>query len=213
MRITEIFLSIQGESSYAGRPCVFVRTTGCNLRCVWCDTEYSFHGGRTMSVDEIVAEVRRVGGACRLVELTGGEPLLQKEIGTLATRLLDGGYEVLCETGGSLPVDRLPAEVVKIVDVKCPGSGEAEANDWSNLARLDPGRDELKFVIADRADYEWAAGVVRTRDLGRFTVHFSPVFGRQDPTTLAEWILADGLPVRLNLQIHKFLWDPAARGV
>lgn len=213
MRITEIFLSIQGESSYAGRPCVFVRTTGCNLRCVWCDTEYSFHGGRTMSVDEIVAEVRRVGGACRLVELTGGEPLLQKEIGILATRLLDGGYEVLCETGGSLPVDRLPAEVVKIVDVKCPGSGEAEANDWSNLARLDPGRDELKFVIADRSDYEWAAGVVRTRDLGRFTVHFSPAFGRQDPTTLAEWILADGLPVRLNLQIHKFLWDPAARGV
>lgn len=213
MRITEIFLSIQGESSYAGRPCVFVRTTGCNLRCVWCDTEYSFHGGRTMSVDEIVAEVRRVGGACRLVELTGGEPLLQKEIGILATRLLDGGYEVLCETGGSLPVDRLPAEVVKIVDVKCPGSGEAEANDWSNLARLDPGRDELKFVIADRSDYEWAAGVVRTRELGRFTVHFSPAFGRQDPTTLAEWILADGLPVRLNLQIHKFLWDPAARGV
>lgn len=213
MRITEIFLSIQGESSYAGRPCVFVRTTGCNLRCVWCDTEYSFHGGRTMSVDEIVAEVRRVGGACRLVELTGGEPLLQKEIGILATRLLDGGYEVLCETGGSLPVDRLPAEVVKIVDVKCPGSGEAEANDWSNLARLDPGRDELKFVIADRSDYEWAAGVVRTRELGRFTVHFSPAFGLQDPTTLAEWILADGLPVRLNLQIHKFLWDPAARGV
>lgn len=213
MRITEIFLSIQGESSYAGRPCVFVRTTGCNLRCVWCDTEYSFHGGRTMSVDEIVAEVRRVGGACRLVELTGGEPLLQKEIGILATRLLDGGYEVLCETGGSLPVDRLPAEVVKIVDVKCPGSGEAEANDWSNLARLDPGRDELKFVIADRSDYEWAAGAVRTRELGRFTVHFSPAFGRQDPTTLAEWILADGLPVRLNLQIHKFLWDPAARGV
>ena len=213
MRITEIFLSIQGESSYGGRPCIFVRTTGCNLRCVWCDTEYAFHGGRTMSVDEILAEVERVGGPCRLVELTGGEPLLQKEIGTLAVRLLERGYEVLCETGGSLPVDRLPERVVKIVDVKCPGSGEVEANDWSNLDRLDPARDELKFVIADRADYEWAAETVRERELGRFTVHFSPAFGLQDPTSLAEWILADGLPVRLNLQIHKLLWDPAARGV
>lgn len=213
MRITEIFLSIQGESSYAGRPCVFVRTTGCNLRCVWCDTEYSFHGGRSMSLDEILEEVERVGGACRLVELTGGEPLLQKEIGALAGRLLERGYEVLCETGGSLPVDRLPEQVVKIVDVKCPGSGEVEANDWSNLERLDPERDELKFVIADRADYEWAAKAVRERDLARFAVHFSPAFGLQDSTALAEWILADGLPVRLNLQIHKFLWDPSARGV
>jgi 7-carboxy-7-deazaguanine synthase len=213
VRITEIFLSIQGESSHAGRPCVFVRTTGCNLRCVWCDTEYSFHGGREMSLDEILEEVESVGGACRLVELTGGEPLLQKEIGALAGRLLECGYEVLCETGGSLPVDRLPAEVVKIVDVKCPGSGEVEANDWTNLERLDPARDELKFVIADRADFEWAAETVRARDLGRFRVHFSPAFGRQDPTSLAEWILADGVPARLNLQIHKFLWDPAARGV
>jgi 7-carboxy-7-deazaguanine synthase len=213
VRITEIFLSIQGESSHAGRPCVFVRTTGCNLRCVWCDTEYSFHGGREMSLDEILEEVESVGGACRLVELTGGEPLLQKEIGALAGRLLERGYEVLCETGGSLPVDRLPAEVVKIVDVKCPGSGEDEANDWTNLERLDPARDELKFVIADRADFEWAAETVRARDLGRFRVHFSPAFGRQDPTSLAEWILADGVPARLNLQIHKFLWDPAARGV
>jgi 7-carboxy-7-deazaguanine synthase len=213
VRITEIFFSIQGESSFAGRPCVFVRTTGCNLRCVWCDTEYSFHGGRTMSVGEILDEVERVGGGCRLVELTGGEPLLQKEIGVLARRLLDRGCTVLCETGGSLPVDLLPDEVVKIVDVKCPGSGEVDANDWSNLERLDPDRDELKFVIADRADYEWAAVRVREHGLDRFTVHFSPAFGTMDRTELAEWILRDGLPVRLNLQIHKFLWDPAARGV
>lgn len=180
---------------------------------MWCDTVYSFHGGRAMSVEEVLDEVERVGGGCRLVELTGGEPLLQKEIGALSDRLLERGFTVLCETGGSLSVDRLPDGVVKIVDVKCPGSGEVESNDWSNLERLDPDRDELKFVIADRADYEWAAACVRERELGRFTVHFSPAFGVMDRRSLAEWILADGLPVRLNLQIHKFLWDPAARGV
>lgn len=213
MRITEIFHSIQGESSYAGRPCVFVRTTGCNLRCVWCDTEYSFHGGRDMSVDEILGEVRRLGPDCRLVELTGGEPLLQRDIGDLATALLARGYTVLCETSGSVPVDRVPAEVIKIVDLKCPGSGEVEANDWSNLDRLDPARDELKFVIADREDYEWARTQLEERRLERFVVHFSPEFERMDRRALAEWILADGLPVRLQLQLHKFVWDPAARGV
>ena len=213
MRITEIFHSIQGESSFAGRPCVFVRTTGCNLRCVWCDTAYSFHGGRDMTVDEIVAEVRRLGRGCRLVELTGGEPLLQKDIGALSAALLAAGYTVLCETSGSVPVDRVPDEVVKIVDFKCPGSGEDEANDWSNLARLDPARDELKFVIADRADYEWSKRQVEERSLDRFVVHFSPEFEGMDRRVLAEWILADGLPVRLQLQVHKFVWDPAARGV
>lgn len=213
MRITEIFHSIQGESSYAGRPCVFVRTTGCNLRCVWCDTAYSFHGGRDMAVDEIVAEVRRLGPGCRLVELTGGEPLLQKDIGALADTLLDAGYTVLCETSGSVPVDRVPPDVVKIVDFKCPGSGEVEANDWSNLDRLDPARDELKFVIADREDYEWAKRQVEERVLDRFVVHFSPEFDGMDSRALAEWILADGLPVRLQLQLHKFVWDPAMRGV
>lgn len=213
MRITEIFHSIQGESSYAGRPCVFVRTTGCNLRCVWCDTAYSFHGGRDMTVDEIMAEVRRLGPECRLVELTGGEPLLQKDVGALAGTLLAAGYTVLCETGGSVPVDRVPSDVVKIVDFKCPGSGEVEANDWSNLDRLEPDRDELKFVIADRADYEWAKRQVDERDLDRFVVHFSPEFGGMDRRALAEWILADGLSVRLQLQLHKFVWDPAMRGV
>lgn len=213
MRITEIFHSIQGESSYAGRPCVFVRTTGCNLRCVWCDTAYSFHGGRDMTVDEIMAEVRRVGPDCRLVELTGGEPLLQKDIGALADTLLAAGYTVLCETSGSVPVDRVPPEVVKIVDFKCPGSGEVEANDWANLDRLDPDSDELKFVITDREDYEWAKRQVEERGLARFVVHFSPEFDGMDRRNLAEWILADGLAVRLQLQLHKFVWDPAMRGV
>lgn len=192
---------------------MFVRTTGCNLRCVWCDTAYSFHGGRDMTVDEIVAEIRRLGPDCDLVELTGGEPLLQKDIGALADTLLAAGYTVLCETSGSVPVDRVPPEIVKIVDFKCPGSGEVEANDWANLDRLDPDRDELKFVIADREDYEWAKRQVEDRELERFVVHFSPEFDGMDVRALAEWILADGLPVRLQLQLHKFVWDPAMRGV
>jgi 7-carboxy-7-deazaguanine synthase len=213
VRVTEIFHSIQGESSYAGQPCVFVRTTGCNLRCVWCDTEYAFYGGRDMSVDEILSEVGRTGGDCRLVELTGGEPLLQHDIGDLARRLLESGYTVLCETSGSLPVDRVPPEVVKIVDLKPPGSGEESSNDWRNLAVLNPHRDELKFVIANREDYEWAARQVRERDLARFVVHLSPEFESQDPRELAEWVLADGLPVRVQLQVHKFIWEPSTRGV
>ena len=151
MRITEIFYSIQGESSYAGRPCVFVRTTGCNLRCVWCDTEYAFDGGREMSVDAVFDEIERLGHGCRLVELTGGEPLLQRDIDDLARRLVSAGYTVLCETSGSVTVGRVPPEVVKIMDIKCPGSGEAEANDWRNLELLKPGQDELKFVIAGAA--------------------------------------------------------------
>ncbi len=213
MRVTEIFHSIQGESSFAGRPCVFVRTTGCNLRCVWCDTAYAFHGGRDMPVGEIVAEVKRIGGACRLVELTGGEPLLQHDIDDLATALIAAGYTVLCETSGSVPVDRVPDVVVKIVDFKCPGSGEVESNDWANLDRLTPERDELKFVICDRTDYEWARRQVLERSLDRFVVHFSPEFEGMNPRELAEWILFDGLPVRLQLQLHKFVWDPATRGV
>jgi len=214
MQITEIFFSIQGESVRAGRPCVFVRTTGCNLRCDWCDTEYSFHGGEEMTVEEVVAEVERTGGDCRLVELTGGEPLLQHDVGELSRALLDRGYTVLCETSGSVPVDRVPGEVVKVMDLKCPGSGEAEANDWSNVERLEPGRDELKFVIRDRRDYEWALDRVRDRGLAdRFTVHFSPVHGEMDRRELAGWILEDGAPVRLNLQIHKFIWDPETKGV
>jgi len=213
LRVTEIFHSIQGESSYAGQPCVFVRTTGCNLRCVWCDTEYAFYGGRDMSVDEILSEVGRIGPDCRLVELTGGEPLLQHDIGDLARRLLDSGYTVLCETSGSLPVDRVPPEVIKIVDLKAPGSGEQSSNDWRNLAMLNPHQDELKFVISSREDYEWAARQVRERDLARFAVHLSPEFESQDARELAEWVLADGLQARVQLQVHKFIWEPSARGV
>lgn len=213
MRVTEIFHSIQGESSFAGQPCVFVRTTGCNLRCTWCDTAYAFHGGTDMAVDEVVREVEKVGGSCRLVELTGGEPLLQRDIGDLATALIATGYTVLCETSGSVTVDRVPESVVKIVDFKCPGSGEVESNDWTNLDRLSPERDELKFVICDRADYEWARKQFRERALDRFTVHFSPEFETMNRRELASWILSDGLPVRLQLQLHKFIWDPSTRGV
>ena len=212
MRITEIFHSIQGESSFAGLPCVFVRSTGCNLRCVWCDTAYAFHGGREMSVDEIVGEVERLGGDCRLVELTGGEPLLQKEIFALARALLDRGYTVLCETGGSLDLDRVPREVIKIVDVKCPGSGESHRNLWSNLEKLGP-RDEIKFVIRDRADYEWALGVIRGRGLAGRSILFSPVWGELELRELAEWVLADGAPVRVQTQLHKHIWGPHAVGV
>ena len=166
-----------------------------------------------MSVGEIMAEVGRIGAACRLVELTGGEPLLQHDIGDLATALIAAGYNVLCETGGSVPVDRVPEAVVKIVDFKCPGSGEVESNDWTNLDRLAPKRDELKFVICDRSDYEWARRQVIDRSLDRFVVHFSPEFEGMDRRELASWILSDGLPVRLQLQLHKFVWDPATRGV
>lgn len=166
-----------------------------------------------MPVGEILAEVEKIGGSCRLVELTGGEPLLQHDISDLATALIAAGYTVLCETSGSVPVDRVPEAVIKIVDFKCPGSGEVESNDWTNLDRLVPERDELKFVIADRTDYEWAGRQVIERSLDRFVVHFSPEFEGMDRRELAEWILSDGLPVRLQLQLHKFVWDPVARGV
>lgn len=166
-----------------------------------------------MAVDEVVREVEKVGGTCRLVELTGGEPLLQRDIGDLATALIATGYTVLCETSGSVPVDRVPESVVKIVDFKCPGSGEVESNDWTNLDRLSPERDELKFVICDRSDYEWARKQFRERALDRFTVHFSPEFEKMNRRELASWILSDGLPVRLQLQLHKFIWDPSTRGI
>jgi 7-carboxy-7-deazaguanine synthase len=179
---------------------------------VWCDTAYAFYGGREMSVDEIVGAVERLGGGCRLVELTGGEPLLQKEIGTLARALLDRGYTVLCETGGSLDVDRLPREVIKILDVKCPASGEAHRNLWSNLERLGT-RDEIKFVIRDRADYDWALSVIRERALAGRAILFSPVWGELDLKSLAEWVLADGAPVRIQTQLHKHIWGPEAVGV
>jgi 7-carboxy-7-deazaguanine synthase len=212
LRITEVFFSIQGESSYAGRPSAFVRLTGCNLRCRWCDSEYTFQGGEWMTFDAIFEQLASYPG-CRLVEVTGGEPLLQREVNAFMQECLDRGYEVMLETGGSLDLSPVPVEVRKIVDLKPPGSGEVERNLWSNMALLQPW-DELKAVIADRADYDWAVEACRAHDLfGRYVIHFSPVFGEIEPRTLAEWILADGIPVRMQLQLHKFIWDPAARGV
>jgi 7-carboxy-7-deazaguanine synthase len=210
--VHEIYLSIQGESTHAGRPCVFVRLTACDLRCTWCDTAYAFSGGKKMSIDDVVAAVD--GLQCSLVELTGGEPLLQADTIPLMTALIARGHEVLIETGGHLPIAALPPTSVAIVDVKCPGSGEAGKMHWPNLDALRP-QDEVKFVIADRADYEYARDVVRTRDVAsRVTaVQFSPVFARMPAADLARWILEDHLPVRLQLQQHKFVWAPDARGV
>lgn len=212
LTINEIFHSIQGESTHAGRPCVFVRLTACDLRCRWCDTPYAFHEGRKMSVDEVVAEVEASG--CPVVEVTGGEPLLQADVYPLMQRLLDAGKTVLIETGGHRSIAQVPAGVIRIMDVKCPASGEAGKNDWSNLALLTPA-DEVKFVIADRADYEYARAVVqRERLAGRVAaVLFSPVHGELEAKQLAEWVIADRLEVRVQLQMHKYIWSPQTRGV
>jgi 7-carboxy-7-deazaguanine synthase len=212
MKVTEIFHSIQGESSWAGLPCVFVRTTGCQLRCVWCDTDYAFYGGQEMTVGEIIEQVEQLGGGCRLVQLTGGEPLLHKEIGPLAQQLVDRGYTVLCETSGSLDIGRLPAATVKIMDIKCPGSGEVERNLWSNLDKLGP-LDELKFVLRDRRDYDWAVGLIAKRGLAERRILLAPVSGELDPRELAEWMLADHVPARLQVQLHKVIWGPHEIGV
>jgi 7-carboxy-7-deazaguanine synthase len=212
LTINEIFHSIQGESSYAGQPCVFVRLTACDLRCTWCDTPYAFYEGRRMSVDDVIADVESRG--CDLVEVTGGEPLLQQDVYPLMQRLLDSGKTVLIETGGHRSIARIPAGVVRIMDVKCPGSGESSKNDWANLSRLTT-RDEVKFVIADRADYEFAREVVAREGLVERcgAVLFSPVHGVLDPKELAAWVLADRLPVRVQLQVHKYIWSPETRGV
>jgi 7-carboxy-7-deazaguanine synthase len=212
LTVNEIFYSIQGESTYAGRPCVFVRLTACDLRCSWCDTPYAFHEGNKRSLDEVLAEVERYD--CPLVVVTGGEPLLQDEVYPLMRGLIERGRTVLVETGGHRNTERVPEQVVTILDVKCPGSGEAHRNDWSNLARLRP-HDEVKFVIADHADYEYARDVVRRHGLSDrvAAVLFSPVHGTLDPKQLSEWVLADALAVRVQLQIHKYIWSPDARGV
>ena len=211
LTVNEIFHSIQGESTRAGQPCVFVRLTACDLRCTWCDTAYAFYEGRKMSVDEVLQAVDEYG--CPLVEITGGEPLLQDDVYPLMERLLQSGHTVMLETGGHRPIDRVPAAVVKIVDVKCPGSGECERNDWRNLEKLAP-HDEVKFVIADRADYEFARDVVLWKiPTSPAAILFSPVHGGLDPKSLSEWVLADRLPVRVQLQLHKFIWHPATRGV
>ena len=212
LTINEIFYSIQGESTRAGQPCVFVRLTACDLRCSWCDTPYAFHEGSKRTLDEVVADVERYG--CQLVEITGGEPLLQDDVYPLMRRLVDSGRTVLLETGGHRPIGRVPDEVIKIVDVKCPASGESDKNDWSNLDALSP-HDEVKFVIQDRRDFEFAVDVVRRHGLaGRCAaVLFSPVHGVLDPKTLSEWMLADSVPARLQVQLHKYIWPPSTRGV
>jgi 7-carboxy-7-deazaguanine synthase len=212
LTVNEIFYSIQGESTYAGRPCVFVRLTACDLRCSWCDTPYAFHEGEKQSLDQVLSAVERFG--CDLIEVTGGEPLLQEEVYPLMQSLIERGRTVLLETGGHRSTARVPEPVVTVLDVKCPGSGEAARNDWDNLARLRP-HDEVKFVIKDRADYEYAHDVIRRHDLAHraAAVHLSPVHGVMDARTLSEWVLQDHLPARVQLQIHKIIWEPGTRGV
>ena len=212
LTVNEIFHSIQGESTFAGEPCVFVRLTACDLRCSWCDTVYAFHEGRKMSVDDVVAEVERYG--CSTVEVTGGEPLLQQDVYALMARLLQEGKRVLLETGGHRSIEHVPAGVIRIVDVKCPGSGESDKMAWVNLQRLS-ATDQVKFVIKDRQDYEFARAVVAREQLSARAgcVLFSPVHGVMNPRQLAEWILTDRLPVRLQLQAHKYIWPPDMRGV
>lgn len=226
MYLIEIYKSVQGESSFAGRPCIFVRLAGCNLRCSWCDSEYTFKGGYKLTEDEVVAEVERLAPV-RLVEFTGGEPMLQeRELVPLMTRLLASGFELMIETSGERPLENVPVEVHKIVDVKCPGSGEAGSFRTENLASLSK-RDEVKFVLSDRVDYEFAREFVREHGLEAQVgeVLFSPAFTKTpspirtaencllDPRVLVEWMLADGVEARLSLQIHKFVWEPAMKGV
>ena len=211
MRITEIYRSIQGETQYAGLPCTLVRTTGCDLRCGYCDSAFAFHGGRELTVPEIVAAVASLNTP--LVLLTGGEPMLQHEIGALAEQLLAAGHRVMIETSGAHPLDTLPAAVVRIVDVKTPGSGESHRMRLDILDGL-RATDAVKFVICDEADYRWAADLIRSRALGtRTEVLLSPAHGRVDPQDLVGWMLRDALPARLNLQLHKYIWAPDARGV
>ena len=212
LQINEIFYSIQGESTHAGRPCVFVRLTGCNLRCKWCDTEYAFYEGRQMQIDEVAEIVR--GYRCDLVEVTGGEPLLQEGVYSLIDAMLKSGHTVMIETSGASDVSRLDPRVIKIMDLKCPGSGECERNLWSNLDHL-TARDEIKFVVADHADYEWARDTIVRRELAHRAgaLLLSPVFGKLDPAALASWILEDRLPARMQLQMHKHIWPDVTRGV
>ena len=227
MQITEIYKSLQGESTHAGLPCLFVRLTGCNLRCSWCDSEYAFYGGRKMTPEEVFAEVEQLSPNGGLVEITGGEPMLQeREVVPLMRQLVEGGYQVLLETSGERPLERVPAGVIKIVDVKCPNSGEPDTFRMENLETLSD-RDEIKFVLSDRADYEFARDFAQRHNLAKRVnaVLFSPAFRKQatgprdsshcllDPQELADWMVADSVPARLGLQLHKFIWDPALKGV
>ena len=211
MRITEIFFSIQGESTRTGEPCIFVRLTGCSLRCVYCDTKYSYAGGREMTPTEVFSAVAAY--PAKLVEITGGEPLEQEEVYPLMTSLIDGGYSVMLETGGHVSVARVPSAVIKIIDIKCPGSDESHKMHWANIDLAAP-HDEFKFVISSRADYEWSKGIYSDKLQQRQNpVLFSPSHDDLPPAELAKWILEDGLPIRLQLQIHKYIWGPNVRGV
>jgi 7-carboxy-7-deazaguanine synthase len=211
LTVNEVFFSVQGEGTRAGLPCVFVRLTGCPLRCTWCDTAYAFHEGTRRDEDELLAQMDAY--PCRLAQVTGGEPLAQPAAFTFITRLLDRGWQVLVETSGHVSLDALDARAVAVMDVKAPGSGESHRMDWSNLDRL-KATDEVKLVILDRRDYEWSRNLVRERRLAeRCTVLFSPVHGVLDPGQLARWVLDDGLPVRVQVQLHKYLWPGVERGV
>ena len=212
MQITEIYQSIQGESTWAGLPCAFIRTAGCNLRCAWCDSAYAFSGGSTMSLEQIMARVKELN--CKLVELTGGEPLLQPETPLLAAQLQAAGFTVLVETSGERPIELLPEGVMRIMDLKCPDSGVCERNRFENIAHLKP-YDEVKFVLASRRDYEWAREITLRHKLPERVkaVLFSVAFGKVNPAQVVEWLLADRLPVRFQLQMHKFIWPPDTRGV
>jgi 7-carboxy-7-deazaguanine synthase len=213
LRVTEIFRSIQGESTHAGRPCTFVRLTGCPMRCVWCDSEYTFTGGEHYSIDYVMAQVAAFG--CKLVEVTGGEPLAQKEAFNLIKRLCDEGYEVLIETGGYVSTAGLDERAKVILDIKCPASGEEPRNDWSNIDRLRPDKDEVKFVIADHVDWIYAKNLIEERNLETRTkaVLISPAWGQVDLQQLADWIASSGLNVRMQLQLHKYIWGPNVKGV
>jgi len=211
IKINEIYLSVQGESTHTGLPCIFVRLTGCNLRCSWCDTAYAFHEGTNMSIDEILQKVESFG--IHLIEITGGEPLMQDNVYTLMRRLIEKGYKVMLETGGSISLERVPKDVIKIMDLKCPGSGEQEKNNLDNLKLLAP-HDEVKFVILDRKDYEWSRDIIKKYKINE-TAHIliSPVFDKLELKEMVKWILEDRLPVRLQTQLHKIIWDKNTIGV
>lgn len=213
LRVTEIFRSIQGESTHAGRPCTFVRLTGCPMRCTWCDSEYTFTGGEQISIADVLQQVRDFG--CRLVEVTGGEPLAQREAFDLIQRLCDENYEVLIETGGFVSTEGLDPRARVILDVKCPASGEAERNHWPNLDRLRPDLDEVKFVVADGADWDFVRKTVSSYDLERRagSILISPAWERIDLQLLANWIVESGMKARLQLQMHKYIWGPDVHGV
>ena len=211
IKINEIYLSVQGESTHTGLPCIFIRLTGCNLRCSWCDTAYAFHEGKNMSIDEILQKVENFG--IHLVEITGGEPLMQDNVYTLMKRLIEKGYKVMLETGGSISLERVPKDVIKIMDLKCPGSGEQDKNNLDNLKLLAP-HDEVKFVILDKKDYEWSRDIIKRYKINENAhILLSPVFDKLELKEMVKWILEDQLPVRLQTQLHKIIWDKNTIGV